>query len=390
MNLFPDTAPIPSSHRAEHTIYDFLCRADGAYWGRVRALLEAWFAELAPAVQSELEPRFRRGDPEQVVSAFWELYVHEGFRRSGFSLTPHPDLPDTDKHPDFLVEGRDLIFYLECVVAGDPAHLVTSERRRRQVYDTLRKLQNDQFWLKVRIEREGGSSPSGATLRRRVDAWLGTLDRTELRRRYVEAGSWAMTEERFRISDWIFTIRPLPKPDEVAGQPSRSPIGIFPSRTGYSEVRERIADALREKASSYGQLDRPYVIAVLSTGIFSADDEDVLGALFGQWTVALQETADAEVVSSTRADNGLWAASRNRQVSGVVSATRLMPWSVQTQSPRLWLNHWADWKLKLDLGWLAPTLLNHEAQPELKSAALSPNEFFDLAPDWPGPEKPFE
>jgi len=161
---------------SNETIYGFLCRAQGAYWARVRLLLENWFAELPPANRTELKARFERGTPEQVVSAFWELYVYEGFRRSNFNLTPHPDVPGTTRHPDFLVEGDDLSFYLECVVAGDPEVLISSDRRRRDVYKSVNKLENDQFWLNLRIEREGESSPSGARLRQRVDTWLATLD----------------------------------------------------------------------------------------------------------------------------------------------------------------------------------------------------------------------
>jgi hypothetical protein len=389
MNLFSAT-PAQGGHRANETIYGFLSRADGAYWARVRALLESWFAELAPADQADLKARFERGDPEQVVSAFWELYIHEGFRRSSFSLTPHPDLPETSKHPDFLVEGHGLSFYLECIVAGDPEEMISSDRRRRQIYESVSKLENDEFFLNLRIQREGDSSPSGATLRRRVDLWLATLDRAELRRR-LEEGS-AMPEKRFPIGDWTFSVRPLPKSDELAGQPSRSPIGIFPGRAGFSEARERIADALEMKARRYGRLDHPYLIAVLSTATFAADDEDFLGALFGGWTLVLHETGDAQDprAESTRADNGVWSATRNRRVSGVISARRLAPWSVSTEWPRLWLNPWAERPLKLALSWLARTSISDEGKIQLAPPILSPEAFFELPPGWPGPEEPLE
>jgi hypothetical protein len=243
MPLFPLAAPVPGTRRADETIYGFLCRAEGAYWGRVRDLLEEWFAALPEAEVDELKRRFERGTAEQVVSAFWELYIHEGFRRSGFTLSAHPDLPGTTRHPDFLVEGHSLSFYLECVVAGDPEEMRTSERRRRQVYDSVNRLENDQFFLNLRIEHEGAGSPSGTTLRRRVDAWLTELNRAELRRRYEEEGPQAMPERSFAIGDWRFSVRPLPKSDEIAGQPSRSAIGIFPGRFGYSEVRRAMASS---------------------------------------------------------------------------------------------------------------------------------------------------
>jgi len=159
-----------------------------------------------------------------------------------------------------------------------------------------------------------------------------------------------MPEKRFPIGDWTFSVRPLPKPDDLAGQPSRSPIGVFPGRVGHSDVRYRISDALALKARRYGKLDHPYLIAVLSSGTFAADDEDIAGALFGGWTLVLHETSDAQNPrsESTRADNGVWSATRNRGLSGVISARRLAPWSVNTESPRLWLNPWAERPLALD------------------------------------------
>jgi hypothetical protein len=386
--------PSSASRRAGETIFGFLRRAEGAYWARVRDLLEQWFAEFPPEAAVELKRRFEGGTPEQVVSAFWELYIHEGFRRSGFDLTPHPDVPGTAKRPDFLAQGRGLSFYLECVVSGDPEDMRLSERRRRQVYDAVNRLQNDQFFLNLSIRSEGESSPSGAKLRERVDAWLARLDRAELRHRLDEQGLAAMPQRSFEVGDWVFEVMPIPKSDELAGEPSNSAIGIFPGRSGGGEVRERLVDALDEKASRYGQLDWPYLVAVLSTGSF-ADDEDVFDALFGQIAVILEDRGGADWQSEwTRNDNGFFSATRHRRVSGVITATQLTPWSVQSQSPRLWLNPWAQSPVGLELDWLGSSPIDARGDGEgevgFKPASVAPDAFFNLPPDWPGPEGPFE
>jgi hypothetical protein len=136
------------------------------------------------------------------------------------------------------------------------------------------------------------------------------------------------------------------------------------------------------------------VIAVLSTGSF-ANNEDFLEALFGQSAVVFADQGGADWQSQwTRLDNGLFSPTRNRRVSGVITATQLAPWSVQTHSPRLWTNPWAERPLALTLDWLAATIINEQVngdgELEFETAATAPETFFDLTPDWPGPEKPFE
>jgi hypothetical protein len=59
-----------------------------------------------------------RKNDESFESGFWELYLHEGYRRSGYTITIHPDIPGASTHPDFLIEGHGSRFYLEAVRAG--------------------------------------------------------------------------------------------------------------------------------------------------------------------------------------------------------------------------------------------------------------------------------
>jgi hypothetical protein len=86
------------------------------------------------------------------VAAFWEIYIHEGFRRAGFRLTFHPDVAGTTKRPDFLVEGHGLSCFIECVVSGDADEITASEQRRRQIYDEVNRFENQDFFLNLQIE----------------------------------------------------------------------------------------------------------------------------------------------------------------------------------------------------------------------------------------------
>jgi hypothetical protein len=385
LTLFHNVDPTRERRGASETIYEFLARAPGLYWKRVRDVLEKWFASVE--AQEELRARFHRGDPERVISAFWELYLHECFFRSGCSLTPHPSLATTTRRPDYLIEGAQGAFYLECVTVSDAARVITSDRRRRQIYDAVERLENQDFLLDLQIELEGETSPSGTVLRRRLDRWLAGLDRRELRKTYERGCYQRLPEERFSVGDWRFRVRAVPRREDLSGTPSTG-IGIYPGRTGFSDTRARVTEALEEKARRYGQLDLPFLIAALVTGIFGADDEDLIGALFGQMAVVLSDEGDAP--GTVRRPNGLWSASRNGRVSGVITAARLQPWSIHEQDVRLWLNPWAARPLGQELDWLEIVSVDDAGQFLRTAPSRSMTTLFGLPEDWPGPEKPFE
>jgi hypothetical protein len=86
-------------------------------------------------------------DDEQFESAFWELYLHEAYLRSGYGLTIHPEVAGTSRHPDFLVEGNGARFYLEAVRACASAASVGEEKRLEDARRVLDTLGLDQYFL---------------------------------------------------------------------------------------------------------------------------------------------------------------------------------------------------------------------------------------------------
>jgi hypothetical protein len=136
-----------------------------------------------------------------------------------------------------------------------------------------------------------------------------------------------------------------------------------------------IRAALRDKASAYGRLDTPYVIAVLSNA-FPLRDEDFMFPLFG--TRGLLRSPD-----------GLWheAAGPARQhVSAVIAGMGIHPWDVAQRQPVVWLNPWAARPISDEFGWGTRRLDLASGQMERRDAPGLPLNLFGLAADWPGPE----
>ena len=88
---------------------------------KIRNFIEDCVKNYPRTEQKEIISRLRSGDDVHFRSACFELFIYEVLRRQGFTLTPHPELPNGSPYrPDFLVsdtEGR--CFYLEAVLATE-------------------------------------------------------------------------------------------------------------------------------------------------------------------------------------------------------------------------------------------------------------------------------
>src|SRR5579875_2612382 len=80
--------------------FAFLNRSAFQYFQPVRDLIEEWFTHLPPEAKQDVRGALR-SDDRQMESAFWELFLHEAYRCSGFDIEIHPELPGTPTRPDF-------------------------------------------------------------------------------------------------------------------------------------------------------------------------------------------------------------------------------------------------------------------------------------------------
>jgi hypothetical protein len=147
MPLFSDVERTDSTPAAYgEALYSFLDRVASPYFANVRDLLERWYANLPPEMHLDIRRRFQSRHQAETFAAFWEMYLHEALTRAGFQLTPHPDVPGTKKHPDFLVTAPDSRpFYLEATTVGplDDA----AERRFDRVLDAINRIESNNFFL---------------------------------------------------------------------------------------------------------------------------------------------------------------------------------------------------------------------------------------------------
>ena len=114
------------------------------------------------------------------------------------------------------------------------------------------------------------------------------------------------------------------------------------------QPRLAIRDAVNGKATRYGDLDLPYVVAVNAMSDF-ANEEDAVDALFGPLATIVQRTGEGDEHEFARLPDSVWNSEwkgpgepTNTRVSAVLSTERLTPWSVGQQRARLIINPWAQ------------------------------------------------
>lgn len=388
--LFDDRPRVDASlSQFDETLYAFLDRVDDVFFGRVRGLLNSWFAELNDDETAErLRRDFASGREEQVQGAFWELYLYAALTRTPLSVELEPGR-ELGRQPDFRAwpEGDEgLEFFMEARAIGDRRETRARTRQMKRVWQTVNEAAPMGFHIFLGRVTPGAGSPSGVQLRRQIVAWLGTLDRAALRAA-VEAGDRRLPEEKFTVGDWSFEARAWPLAEGVT---PRSLIAIEPMRMGYGGSRETLAAALKRKSTRYRLNDRPFVIAVGNVHSF-ADDEDVANALYGdQALLILGEDEHGKLLTEpTRQPNGFFG-EQNRRVSALLHALRIVPWSVADGVPELWVNPFTRSPLATRFPWARIVEVDDDGRFVVTEPSLTPRELFGLPEDWPGPEKPFE
>lgn len=367
-------------------IRDFLDRSTTLAAVSCRALINSWFDALpdatasAPRARSDLAVRLSDEDDLVFLAAFWELYLHASLKAQGFMLELDPPVRGTvshpDRRPDFLVTSPDgESFYLEAtrVKAIYPGRLPQPDRVAR-LRDYLDQRPDPNFLVHLNFKSTHNTDIPMKQLAHEIRLWLQTLDPDA-------QGSPAFVWEK---NGWKIKVLATPKPVDVRGVKDDILVGSHMGGGGV-DFAGPIEDALKEKAGRYGNLGRPYVIAVAIDSMPPIEGY-VEEVLFGG-------TLSDETATPTRITqyvNGFFVPKEGRafntRVSAVLIGHRINPMTVATARPTLWRNPrgtqthqlpallWAERQMNLE------TRLSEQVQD-----GCDPRDLFQLGTDWPGP-----
>jgi hypothetical protein len=357
------TNATPCRHNERRS--DFLNRSASKYFEYVRDLIEEWMEHVPRDARQDLRGALR-ADDRQFDAAFWELYLHEAYRRSGYAITIQPEVAGVSTRPDFLMVGESQRFYLEAVSVGRDASAVSTDRRLDDVHQVLTDLQVENFVLELSTYAVGAKPLATRKLRRSLRTWLDQLD-ADLVAELVEATGTGGFDRLPRLpwedDGWFLEFHALPLKAEARRKP-RSALGML--GPGEAQVVDNVTGLLRaldSKKSRYGTLDAPLVLAVLSNTEYPTRDYEVEQALYGESIFRPQERA---LHPESIFRDGFWltkAGWRHRSVPQIVTIAGLTPWSVTKVQPRLWQTLEPAVPTCDQPEWLARVDLTVEARP---------------------------
>ena len=373
-------------------VFAFLDRSARPSSAAVRRLLTDWLSHVpeGPDKNALLGTLANRKDDESFESGFWELYLHEAYRRSGYAITGHPDVPGAGTHPDFLIEGHGSRFFVEAVRVGTSPGRRGQVQRLADVRTRLRAQRAQQFVLSVTCHSIGPSALKTRELIEFLGRWLAGLDHeTVVRTHAAKPAHGSLPRTRWPEAPvrngWSFEFEAVPIPP--ARQGTHLPlVGAFIGGVTPMGNTRPLRSALETKAAKYGR-DIPLVIAVLSNTELGIGDDDVERALFG---TSIHRHAAPPSQSDGQGDEpGFWRDStgwRHDHVIQVIAAQDLYPWSITRQQPRLWSNPRprADLPVPVQPGWLSHVQAggHYPVVAVVPLAADPPMQFFDLPHNW--------
>lgn len=367
--------------------YTYLNRSGRPAFDSIRRLTEDWLAEYPRPHQRELIARLRTSDNVQFQSAFFELYLYHLFRFAGARVTVHPYRGKGSRRPDFRVTFPNARpFLVEAVtVTEDSAADRIASKRLSVVYDVLNRAKSPDFFFHLRHYGLPRTPIPGARIRKAVESWLRDVDYTAVRNA-VQGGDYKTPSLEFEHDGCRLQISLFPVSEGRRGAADHRPIGVLGS--GVARMVENwtsIRDGIKAKASRYGRLRQPYLVAV-NAADQSAEQIDVMQALFGQETV-VYDTIDGRMHGEPRlrrTPNGAWAGPKgpvNRRVSGILSVGSLLPWTVAVHRPVIYHNPWARYPLASCMSFL------DNQRPVGAQMVLEPGlrlqEVMRLPADWP-------
>jgi hypothetical protein len=379
MSIFDDmerTDIEPASHLIGPAEYlNASARPEAA---RVRALVDQLLEQYPPAKRGALVGRLRSRRDSQHRSAWFELLLHGLMATQGFTIVDVEPQLAGGRAPDFLVaapDGRE--FFLEATVAeGEVGADPGADRRMREVMQAIDDVRSPDFFLGAHPRGMPAQPVRRRRLRDLVQRFVDGLDYDAVLADFAEGRAAPM----FRFEEHGLTLRIDVVPKNLRGEGGRA-IGHRMLAGGVIHPDRPIRAAVEAKAGRYGQLDRPYIVAVSALDQFANADAAV-DALFGTDQEAVFESGHHQAI---RARDGVWMGAGgpvHTRVSAVLSTERLSPWDVGQRGMRLIHNPWAARPI-LDL-----PLGVEVRQVTVGRLTVTPGqslaEIFQLPPGWPG------
>lgn len=234
-------------HNKNKTNFDFIDQSCLEEHSVIRKLLNICFSQITPTSKNEIRARIKSSKESEFHAVCFELLIGNLFKTAGCSLEEHPIVPNSNKHPDFLVtltSGER--FYLELVTIGE-----YDDSSVTRFKSFVKKLRNNENFVNIK-EFSGRtiSHNDNIKLQESIKKWW---------QKNKKIPSNTMTFESENKA-FCVTLEIL----------SHQEIGIEATVANIN-FHTQLLEKLKKKANRYGELNLPYVIATtFRPSLFSA------------------------------------------------------------------------------------------------------------------------
>jgi len=365
-------APIENT---EHP-FTYLDRSSRPEAANVREFVERAFSYYPAERQAELGARLR--SEEHYRSGSFELVLHELLRARELSVEIESPKTGTAKRPDFLVGSGAESFYLEAILATEGSARTAEAKRLGQLLDVVSRMQSDSFYIGFDVEATGPGQPSAKSIIEYLTYKTGSLDADD---ESIWIGPDGFTSPAWVWEDqgWRIVFSPMPKKVSARGQRGRRAVGMVTEGLRAMNTDEAIRGAVRKKATRYGEMDRPYVVAV-NVLTWPIDEIDCIEALFGSFDGTEYVPDGGE--RFLRKPDGVLRPGMNTRVSAVAFFEDVEPWTAAKRDAFVIHNRFAE--RPLPFGTLGiPDARAHGDTLE-RQGGKTLGELLGLPPRWPG------
>jgi hypothetical protein len=379
MSIFDDIPRDDTGPRSlEEPLFAYTNRSGRAEAGRVRQKLDEWVEAYPKSVREQLIARLLSTSDDQHVSAAFELFLYHLLQARGCKIVSiEPKLGHTAKNPDFLVENaQQERFYMEAVMAtGLSKHEVGARSRLNTALVAIDGVSSPRNFLDLKVTGTPSRPISVNKLKRELKSWIAALPADQTAR---QAAPFLWDEHGVKIE-----VRAIPRSKPDGNAPA---IGMRRTPVTRIDPSREIRPALKKKATRYGKLEHPYLVALNALSAHH-HEEAVTDALLGTPYVEISTGPDGkEIVRHLRRPDGIWygppdGRPQNTRISGVLALMRIDPWNFASKTGLLIPNPWASKPLpKLELG-TAELVLVDDAFERRNGKAM--HELLNLPAAWP-------
>ena len=237
----------------------------------IRVTLENWFSKYPETEKKELKIRFTK----DFDSAFFELFLHELFVKSGFEIVIHPEVKGSNKRPDFLIIKNGKQTYVEAKICLDKTEVeIAFERLQNEFYDKLSKVKIKGFLLAIKeVNFITKKQPRVKELIAKIENEVAKLDPIQVTKDIQKYGFEECPRIEYENKDFNIIIEPIPLIESKKNIISENPIGMFPFEIFWGGGEESLRQSILKKTNRYGKFEIPYLICINVLGKKTAKND---------------------------------------------------------------------------------------------------------------------